>query len=281
MKGEPRTSDLEDIARRSFAAFAHRDVDRATADYAPDIVWDMSALGMGVYEGFDATRAFLRDWLSPFEDYDQEVEEFRDLGNGVTLAVALQRGRPAGGSGFVEVRYAGVNTWAGNRIQRVSIYTDLGEARAAAEQLAEERRTAAPDASSPDPLVLFRQGFEAINRRDFDALMSSFTTDAVWDFTDWGIGTFDGRASVRGFFEDWQGNYDAYHAEPDELLDLGYGVIFVAYRERARPAGSHAEVEWQRGYVALVRDGLIERVTFYTGAEAARAAARELAEARG
>jgi ketosteroid isomerase-like protein len=130
---------LEDIARRSFAAFARRDIDRAVADYAPDIVWDMSALGMGVYEGREATRGFLKDWLSPFDDYDQEVEEIRDLGNGVYIAVALQRGRPAGGSGYVEVRYASVGSLADSLIQRIAIYTDIDQARAAAERLAKQR----------------------------------------------------------------------------------------------------------------------------------------------
>jgi len=49
------------------------------------------------------------------------------------------RGRLAGSSGSVELRYAGVSTWADGLIERVTTYLDINEARAAAERLAEER----------------------------------------------------------------------------------------------------------------------------------------------
>jgi hypothetical protein len=57
----------------------------------------------------------------------------------VTLAVLVQRGRPRGSSGFVEMRYAVVGLWADELAQRVTLYTDIDDARAAAERLAEER----------------------------------------------------------------------------------------------------------------------------------------------
>jgi ketosteroid isomerase-like protein len=103
----------------------------------------------------------------------------------------------------------------------------------------------------------------------------------VWDFNAWGIGTFKGRPAIRRFLEDWLGSYEEYRAERDETLDLGHGVVFIAYRERARPAASHAHFESRRGLVALVRDGLVERFTLYTDIDEARAAAERLAEERG
>jgi hypothetical protein len=39
----------------------------------------------------------------------------------------------------VELRYASVGIWAGGGLERGIGYTDIGEARAAAERLAEER----------------------------------------------------------------------------------------------------------------------------------------------
>jgi ketosteroid isomerase-like protein len=106
--------------------------------YTPDAVWDMSVLGMGMFHGRAATRKFLEDWLGAFVDWEQDIEEVRDLGNGVTLAVFLQRGKPAGASGVVQLRYAAVARWDGEFIQHQTNYTDLEQARAAAERLAEE-----------------------------------------------------------------------------------------------------------------------------------------------
>jgi hypothetical protein len=99
----------------------------------------MSPLGVGVFVGRDALHGLFEDWRSVYEDFEQAVEEFRDLGGGVTLPVVLQRARLPGSGGFVEVRYAAVTTWVDGLIQRVTIYTDIDEARAAAERLAKER----------------------------------------------------------------------------------------------------------------------------------------------
>ncbi|HMD55915.1 MAG TPA: hypothetical protein VKG82_00405 [Solirubrobacteraceae bacterium] len=67
------------------------------------------------------------------------AEEFRDLGNGVTLIVQLARGRPTGSSAFVEFRSASVAIWASGLIERFATCTDIDEARAAAERLAKKR----------------------------------------------------------------------------------------------------------------------------------------------
>jgi hypothetical protein len=93
-----------------------------------------------VIEGRDSIRGFWGDWLGAYEEWEQVVEELRDLGNGVGFGVLRQRGRPAGSSGFVELHYAFVGIVRGNGLtERVVFYADLDQARAAAERLAEER----------------------------------------------------------------------------------------------------------------------------------------------
>jgi ketosteroid isomerase-like protein len=74
-----------------------------------------------------------------YTDMEWNAEEIRDLGNAVTFAVILQRGRVVGSSGFVQLRYASVAVWRDGLIVRNTTYTDIDEARAAAERLAEER----------------------------------------------------------------------------------------------------------------------------------------------
>lgn len=38
--------------------------------------------------------------------------------------------------------------------------------------------------------------------------MSFHASDAVWDASKTGAGTFEGAAAVRGFLEDWYGAFD-------------------------------------------------------------------------
>jgi hypothetical protein len=81
---------------------------------------------------------------------------------------------------------------------------------------------------------LMRRSLEPVNSRDFDAMMSLFAPDAVWDMSPMGMGTFEGLAAVRGFLEDWIGAYDDYAVEAEEILDLGNGVTF-AVNQPERP----------------------------------------------
>jgi ketosteroid isomerase-like protein len=141
VSGESTTPDLRELGRRVRAAVNRRDLDAAVAMFAPDAIFDSGSAGglIGVFEGRDAIRGVLEEWIEAYGDYEQVLEEFSDLGNGVTLNVQLARGRPAGGSGFVELRFASVSIWHNGLIERLASYTDRDQARAAAERLAEER----------------------------------------------------------------------------------------------------------------------------------------------
>jgi ketosteroid isomerase-like protein len=136
---ESTTPDLEELARRSVEAFNRRDLDAALSVYGPNSIWDNSAFGLETNEGFAAIRQFIEDWYSSYEELEIEIEENVHLGNGVLLAVAVQKGRPVGSTGHLEVRYAVVFVFAGGIIERAQGYTDIDEARAAAERLAQER----------------------------------------------------------------------------------------------------------------------------------------------
>jgi hypothetical protein len=67
-----------------------------------------------------------------------DLEEFHDLGNGVTCDLVSQRARLASGA-LIEEPYATVTAWEGGMIVRVAFYPSFAEARAAAERLANER----------------------------------------------------------------------------------------------------------------------------------------------
>lgn len=120
-------------------AIDSRDLDAITALYAPDGVWDLSPVGMGRFEGHAAIRGFMEDWFGAYEEWEREAEELRHLGNGVALAVWFQKGRPVGSTAETHLRYAAVLVCDEGRFSQVTNYTDIDEARAAAEGLAEER----------------------------------------------------------------------------------------------------------------------------------------------
>jgi ketosteroid isomerase-like protein len=139
MPGESTTPDLVELQRRLTEATNRRDVDAIVAFYAPDAVWDMSPVGMGVFEGQAAARGFWEDWFASYEEYEFEAEEILDLGNGVGVRVVIQKGRPVGSSGEVKFRYAAVGVWEDGKNVRTTNYTDIDEARAVADRLVRER----------------------------------------------------------------------------------------------------------------------------------------------
>jgi hypothetical protein len=133
------TFDMVAMTRRSNEAIIRRDFNAVVAIFRPDAALDTSPVGMGVFEGREAIRGFYEDWFGSYEDFEQVIEEARDLGSHVGLAVYLQRGRPAGSSGFVELRYAGIGIWRDGLVERFTLYTDIDEARVDAERFAQQR----------------------------------------------------------------------------------------------------------------------------------------------
>jgi ketosteroid isomerase-like protein len=136
---EEFTTELEEKLRRLDEAGNRRDWDAALAFYSEDAVVDMSPGGAGRFEGRETIRGLFEDWIGSYDEFEQDLEEARDLGNGVTLGVFFLRGRLRGSTGSIQLRYAGVSTWTDGLIEWVTTYTDIDEARAAAERLARER----------------------------------------------------------------------------------------------------------------------------------------------
>jgi ketosteroid isomerase-like protein len=139
MPEESTTPDLMELQKRLTDAANRRDLDAMMAFYAPVGVYDMSPVGMGVFEGQAAARGFIEDWWGSYAESEFEAEETLDLGSGVGFRVIIQKGRPVGSSGEVELRYAAVSVWEDGKIVRMTNYNDIDAARAIAVRLAEER----------------------------------------------------------------------------------------------------------------------------------------------
>ena len=139
MAEERTTFDLGELAGRFCECLERRDYDAALSFFDRDPVWDMSEMGMGIFEGRVPVRGLLEDWNGSYDEWEIELEKLLDLGNGVVYAVVTERAQPTGSTGRVQLRYAAVVVFAENLIAHVKTYADLDEARGAADRLAQER----------------------------------------------------------------------------------------------------------------------------------------------
>jgi ketosteroid isomerase-like protein len=139
------------------------------------------------------------------------------------------------------------------------------------------------ESTTPDLVELTRGAFEAVSRRDLDALMHFYAPDALLDTTRTVGVAPRGRAAIRGLLEDWIGAYEELEWVHDEPLDLGSGVVFAVVRQKGRPVGTIGHVQQREGWVWVWVDGLIASHTTYPAndIDEARAAAERLAQERG
>ena len=135
------------------------------------------------------------------------------------------------------------------------------------------------ESTTPDLVERWRQAAEAVDRRDFDAAMSFFAPDAVWE--EWPLGfSFEGAAAIRGFLEDWRDEYEEYEQEMVEGRYLGSKVVFVVLRQDARPVGGPGRVQELWAFTTLWTAGMTVRVMTSRDIDEARAAAERLAQER-
>jgi ketosteroid isomerase-like protein len=79
------------------------------------------------------------------------------------------------------------------------------------------------ESTTPDLVELVGMAFEAANRRDIDAVVSSFAEDAIYEGRALGD-RFEGRAAIRSFLEEWFGSYEELEFGLEEVRDLGNGL---------------------------------------------------------
>ena len=85
-----------------------------------------------VCRGRDEVAEFMRAWLEDFDEWDLEVEQLKDAGNGRVVAVMRQWGTGRGSSLPVELRLGFVVEVEAGQATAMRLYSDLAEAEAAA-----------------------------------------------------------------------------------------------------------------------------------------------------
>jgi ketosteroid isomerase-like protein len=138
------------------------------------------------------------------------------------------------------------------------------------------------ESTTPDLAAVIRAWFEAGDRRELDTVMSVFDPDVVLDLSQGalGLGSYTGYAAVREFIADWWGSYEEFENKPEEIIDLGNGVVLSISHQTARPVGISGQVVRSDAYVFLFEAGALVRWTAYPDIDEGRAAAERLAEER-
>ena len=121
------------VVRRMYDAFHRGDAENALDHFAPDVLVDASSVrpDTGVGKGRDHIAAVVSSWMAPWDDWHDEIEEMRDLGDSV-LVVSLQRGKGKGSGIEVEARYGLVYGVRGQQITSMRMYGSRAEALEAA-----------------------------------------------------------------------------------------------------------------------------------------------------
>jgi ketosteroid isomerase-like protein len=107
----------------------------AIAVLAPDLEVRFVPMSPGErpsYHGVEGLIEGWRDWLTPWETYFLEVEDFIDEGDDVIVTLARVRARTGRDGVAVEHSPAAVWTFENGKVVRVQFYLDRGEAFEAA-----------------------------------------------------------------------------------------------------------------------------------------------------
>jgi ketosteroid isomerase-like protein len=110
------------------------------------------------------------------------------------------------------------------------------------------------EATTSELVALSRRRVDAVARGDINAMTSFFAPDAVWDSSPMGLEVYEGRPTIRRFFEDWWGAYEASEVKAEQILDLGHGITLAVLVFHARPVGSGGQVRLRYAAVTEWRE---------------------------
>jgi ketosteroid isomerase-like protein len=116
---------------------------------------------------------------------------------------------------------------------------------------------------SQENVETVRKAYEALNRRDWDAVFRDADPDfAMTTQIGPDAGTRRGREEVTGFAQEYIGAFDKLLWEPEEFFE-GNEQVVVYVSVRSRPRGGGVDLVVRNGHLWTIRDGvLISMETF-------------------
>lgn len=103
-----------------------------TRGLTPDFVWDMSRFRGWPeeprYYGPEAFDQFFAKWAEPYEEWEIDLEEVRDVGDDRVLVLLTQRGRLPGSASWVELALGNVVTITDGLASRFDVFGNRADA---------------------------------------------------------------------------------------------------------------------------------------------------------
>ena len=126
---------------------------------------------------------------------------------------------------------------------------------------------------SRENVEVVRRVYEAVVRRDTDAVLALYDSEVEWDYTrglfaDVVGGIYRGHDGLRRFFRDWNEAWDIVEYDQEPLIDAGDYVVSVV-RTRGRGRTSGLEINALSTAVWTVRRGKVVRVVWFPTREEA------------
>jgi ketosteroid isomerase-like protein len=123
--------DNVEIIKRSWSAWMERDMDRAAAEWDPDIVWDITRHEDApdtVHHGVAEVMEMIANWLQFFRAYELIIERYEPAGDNVLLLLR-RRARDRTSGGVADRFAAHVWTVRDGKVVLIRSYSDIAEAR--------------------------------------------------------------------------------------------------------------------------------------------------------
>jgi len=122
---------------------------------------------------------------------------------------------------------------------------------------------------SQENVEIVRDLIDAINRRDWDAVLEHLTPDFKYDASR-SIGTRRGvyeRGEMRQMLDDFFGAWESFRYEANEFIEVGEHMV-MPYTTYVR-GRDRIEVQASATHVFTIRDGAIAHICLYQSKEGA------------
>jgi ketosteroid isomerase-like protein len=121
-----------EVLRRTYDAMTRGNFWEAREMFDPEIEWEWASelsglAGAGKHRGLEGVEAATRDWLSAWDWFWQEAEDFIEVDDRVVV-LTFQHGRPKGSTAAIEARRADVWTMRDGKAVDFKAYSDRADA---------------------------------------------------------------------------------------------------------------------------------------------------------
>jgi ketosteroid isomerase-like protein len=116
---------------------------------------------------------------------------------------------------------------------------------------------------------MVESGFEALNRRDFEATFAGFhpAVESIWPAQLVALGfepvTRGRKARIEAHMH-WEAEWGVWRIEPEELIDLGESRLLVTTRPKGIGVSSGATVEMLGAFLLTISAGQVIREQMFT-----------------